>query len=304
MEAESSAVANAGPDQFVAADSTGFALVILDGSKSTIQTATRLRTRGRREVPTPAVGNPAKMDLPVGTYTVTLTVSDGFGGVSSSTVNISVSSIDVGITAVPSAGTIDPGGTLTYNATMTNNGPADATGVGVTSCPQPRTLSAQPPHKALAPVRANGTSGYVQCQIGNLAHGASVNLSITLNPKSAGTLTNSLNVFADQKDSNPSNDIATLVTQVGTSGSGGTGSGPGGSGSSGSCACTRSGSYVDPAQGVDVAGDPQSSPSNKYIVTASIDNANGFDNITITRRSGRKGTAYSDQFSYHCALGI
>ena len=281
-------VANAGPDQFVAADSTGFALVILDGSKSTDPDCDSLTYSWTQGSSTPAVGNPAKMDLPVGTYTVTLTVSDGFGGVSSSTVNISVSSIDVGITAVPSAGTINPGGTLTYNATMTNNGPADATGVGVTMLPATSDFVSATTAQGSCAGPANGTSGYVQCQIGNLAHGASVNLSITLNPKSAGTLTNSLNVFADQKDSNPSNDIATLVTQVGTSGSGGTGSGPGGSGSSGSCACTRSGSYVDPAQGVDVAGDPQSSPSNKYIVTASIDNANGFDNITITRHSDGK----------------
>ncbi len=284
-------VANAGPDQTVAATSGSAAIVTLDGSASTDPDCDLLTySWSSPDSSFPVVGETVQFGvLGFGTHTITLTVSDGFGGVSSATMHVTVTSVDIGITATESASTIAPGGTVTYNATVTNNGPGGATGVGVTMLPPTTGFVSATISQGTCTGPANGTSGYVQCQIGNLVQGASVSLSITLNPKNAGTLTNTLNTFADQTDSNPSNDIATLVTQVGSSGGGNSGgSGPGGSGSSGSCACTRAGSYVDPAQGIDVDGDPSSSPSNKYIVTASIDNANGFDNITITRHSDGK----------------
>ena len=236
-------VANAGPDQTIAPDTTHVAHGTLDGSASTDPDCDTLTyTWSGPDFNAPLHGEIVDTGLSgIGVHTITLTVSDGFGGVSSATMHILVSSLDIGITATPSAGTIDPGNTLTYTATVTNNGPADATGVGVTLLPATSEfVSATVSQGTCNFLSAGSSSGYVQCLIGSLANGASAHILIVLRPATVEILNNSLNVFADQADSNPANDSVTMVTGVGEpAGGGGTGnsggSGPGGGGVSGTC---------------------------------------------------------------------
>lgn len=135
--------------------------------------------------------------------------------------------------------------------------------------------------------------GTAVCRVGNLANGGTASVAITIQPSTSGVLTSALTVSSDLTDPNPANDTATISTQVDpSSGGGGTGGGSsggsGGSGGSGSCNCTLTGSYLNPVQGVDVSGDPLASPSNKFIVTATIDNTNNFTTITVSRHSDGK----------------
>jgi len=284
-------VANAGPDQVVVATQGTAATVTFDGTASSDPDGDVLQFTWTTPGMTTVTGACTQgLVNGLGNHLVTLTVSDGFGGTSTATVNILVISLDLAITATPSASTVNPGDTLIYSATVTNNGPADATGAGVYMLPQTADFVSATITQGSCTGPASGTFGSVQCTIGNLAHGASVSLTITLSPKNAGTLSNTLTVFADQSDSNPANNNVTLVTQVGTATGGGSGGGTGGGGSggSGSCNCTLTGNYVNPANGVDVAGDPLNSASNKFVVTASIDNANNLTTLTVTRHSDGK----------------
>ncbi len=279
-------VANAGPDQIVVATQNTAATVTFDGTASSDPDGDVLQFTWTTPGMTALTGACTQGVVNgLGNHVVTLTVTDGFGGTSTATVNILVISLDLAITATPSASTINPGDTLIYSATVTNNGPADATGAGVYMLPRTSDFVRATITQGSCTGPASGTFGSVQCTIGNLAHGASVSLAITLSPKNAGALSNTLTVFADQSDSNPANDNVTLVTQVGTVSGGGGGSGPGGSGGTSTCNCTLTGNYVDPANGVDVAGDPLNSASNKFVVTVSVDNANNLTTLTVTRHS-------------------
>ena len=58
------------------------------------------------------------------------------------------------------------------------------------------------------------TDGTITCSIGNLAAGASTTVRILVQPVHTGTLTFAPKVYADQPDSNPANNTASVTTTV------------------------------------------------------------------------------------------
>jgi uncharacterized repeat protein (TIGR01451 family) len=297
-------VANAGPDQHFLTPDPGV-LVTLDGTASTDQDCDFLSYTWSGPDLDPSIQGPVvQVYFGFGVHVVTLTVDDGYGGVSTATVTITVigTGPDVALSATPSATSVATGQNLTYNMTVTNNGPGDVTNVQVVLPITPAAIFVSGT-AAGGPCTGPATADYgtVTCMIGGLASGVSSNVSLTISPTQVGTLGYTLKVYEDQVDSNPANNSVSISTQVtqatgggsggsgggGSSGggSGGNGGGSGGSGGTATCNCTLTGNYVDPAKGVDVSGDPLTSPNNKFTVHSTIDNINHFNTISITRNS-------------------
>jgi uncharacterized repeat protein (TIGR01451 family) len=144
-------------------------------------------------------------NMPAAAETVTAT----FTAVSSADADVSVTK------TAPSS--VVPGGTVAYTITVTNNGPATATGVTMTD-PVPGTLL---PAQLAGPTCERelnvGTEQYtVFCNIGTLANGASATITYNVTPTTAGTLTNTATVAATQTDPNMGNNTATVNTTVGS----------------------------------------------------------------------------------------
>lgn len=127
-------------------------------------------------------------------------------------------SVDVAITKVDSVDPVTPGSALQYTITVTNNGPAQATGVSVAD-----TLPA-----GLTFVSATSTVGTVTNAgnaitgtIGTLNSGATATITVnaTVDAGTTGTLSNTAAVTVTETDSNTTNNTATQTTDIATAGS-------------------------------------------------------------------------------------
>ena len=99
------------------------------------------------------------------------------------------------------------GQTLAYTITVTNNGPASATGVAATiTLPQGVMLDSKPP-------QCTGTST-VTCNLGTLASRAATSVTITSVPTVANTVSTTVSVVAIEPDPNPANDTDAEATVV------------------------------------------------------------------------------------------
>jgi uncharacterized repeat protein (TIGR01451 family) len=117
--------------------------------------------------------------------------------------------------AVSLAGAPNPavvGGTLTYTATVLNNGPSTATGVVITN-----TLPA-----SVLITGASSTQGSVSisgniviCQVGNLVNGATATATINTVPLADGTIFANARVVGNLVDPVLANNTATIATGVG-----------------------------------------------------------------------------------------
>src|SRR5207237_7382796 len=92
-------------------------------------------------------------------------------------------STDLAITKTAPA-TATTGTNFSYTLTAKNNGPSAATGIVVTD-----TLPAGVTFVSASSGCTNA-SGTVTCNVGSLASGASATFTITVNPTSVGTITN------------------------------------------------------------------------------------------------------------------
>jgi uncharacterized repeat protein (TIGR01451 family) len=104
------------------------------------------------------------------------------------------------------------GSTLVYTITVTNNGPADSTGIVIVDT-LPSSVSF---NSASNECSSDGSSngGVVTCSIDSIVNGSakSVNISVTLNSK--GRIENSVTVSGNEQDPDPSNNQATRRTRV------------------------------------------------------------------------------------------
>jgi len=151
------------------------------------------------------------------TITATDTVTSSITGTSGTVTVSGATGADVAVTITAPA-SVAPGATLSYVITVKNNGPQGATGVVMTD-PVPGTLM---PNMVVSSASCtediNVGTGQTRlsCNVGTLANGASTQISYNVTPTSAGSLTNTATVSATSPDPNPSNNSASVTTNVGT----------------------------------------------------------------------------------------
>lgn len=116
---------------------------------------------------------------------------------------------DVGVTLTATPNPVSLGGSLALTATVVNSGSEPLSGVTLT-LPVPAGTSF-----ASAPAGCNaafsGTTT-VTCLLGSLAPGQSQPISILVRPESAGALSETASVSADQADYDGANDTATIAS--------------------------------------------------------------------------------------------
>jgi uncharacterized repeat protein (TIGR01451 family) len=115
---------------------------------------------------------------------------------------------DLSLTLTDSPDPVTVGSNLTYTATVSNNGPNPATGVVLTD-----TLPAGV-NFVSASSRCSQSGGTVACNLGDLASGATVPVTIVVMPTQTGTITNTASVTSSVNDSNTANNTATTSTTV------------------------------------------------------------------------------------------
>jgi uncharacterized delta-60 repeat protein/uncharacterized repeat protein (TIGR01451 family) len=97
---------------------------------------------------------------------------------------------------------------LTYTVTVTNNGPAAASGVTLTD-----TLPAGVAFVS-ATAGCGEVSGVVSCNLGGLASGAEATVTIAVTPQAAATIANQASASASETDPNPTDNTASEATTV------------------------------------------------------------------------------------------
>jgi uncharacterized repeat protein (TIGR01451 family) len=130
------------------------------------------------------------------------------------TITYKVSEADLSITkSGPSAAT--QGVPFTYNLTVRNSGPGDATGVTVTD-----HLPAGVTFVSATPSSCTQATGTVTCSLGSLANGGVVMITITVSPTTtSGTLVNSARVTGNEPDPDLRNNTAGPVSTTVLAGS-------------------------------------------------------------------------------------
>jgi uncharacterized repeat protein (TIGR01451 family) len=119
--------------------------------------------------------------------------------------------VDLAITKAGSPATQDLGqGNITWTIVVSNNGPSAATGVTI----------ADPMPAGNTFVSATSTQGtctggaVLNCNIGTMAAGATVTITLVTTPSAAGTQTNTVTVAGSRPETNTANNQATATVQV------------------------------------------------------------------------------------------
>ncbi len=142
---------------------------------------------------------------------VTLRADDGGGHTGESNPFAVELRNDVAVSLADSPDPVSLGGNLTYAITVTNIGPAGATGVVVTNLlPVTATLVSVTPSQGA--VTTNGNM--VVCELGAMAGNASASVTIVATTTSTGTLTNQVSVSRSDADAYLANNSAVAVTAV------------------------------------------------------------------------------------------
>ncbi|RSL17884.1 uncharacterized protein DUF11 [Edaphobacter aggregans] len=134
----------------------------------------------------------------------------GFVSLRSSLVqDLSTVNADLGVTITSSAAN-GTGSTTTYIATVTNNGPASASSVGLTAfLPSTGSLTSATPSSGSC-----STAGVILCDLGSLANGASASVVFSVLQTSAGSAAMTVQVTASETDPVGSNNQATSTTNI------------------------------------------------------------------------------------------
>jgi uncharacterized repeat protein (TIGR01451 family) len=122
-----------------------------------------------------------------------------------------LSEADLSIAVADAPDPVVAGNDLTYTLTVTNNGPAAATGVtGSDALPAGVTFKSTSSSQG----SCEGTGSSVTCTLGALAPSATATVQIVVTPTVVGAITNTVSVRADQPDPSTANNVATAVTTV------------------------------------------------------------------------------------------
>jgi uncharacterized repeat protein (TIGR01451 family) len=161
---------------------------------------------------TPASG----ATFPVGNTTVTCTATDLVGNTGACQFTVTVRPIaDLSLGLTAGASTVKSGSNLTYTLLAKNNGPFTASGV-IVNDPIPSGavfVSARPSPSTAPPV---GGGGAVSWNVGDLASGQSVTLTVVVKVTQKGnsTLGNTATVTSSTADVNAGNNSATVQSKV------------------------------------------------------------------------------------------
>ena len=118
---------------------------------------------------------------------------------------------DLGVTQTDAPDPTIPGTSVTYTLTVTNHGPAAATGV-VAGDDFPTNAA------FVSATASQGTCSHTllaaQCALGTLAMNASATMSVVVTPSAAGTMSNTALVSGNEPDPNTGNDSVVEMTTV------------------------------------------------------------------------------------------
>jgi uncharacterized repeat protein (TIGR01451 family) len=197
---------------------------------------------------------------------------------------------DLGIiTASASAEPVGVGLNLTYTANLLNEGPKDSTGVTFTD-----TLPNGVSFVSATTTQGNCTHSLlvVTCNIGSLASAFDVTVFIVVTPTATGTITNTMNVSANEGDLAPTNNLVmqdttvvqtfTLTVATAGAGSGTVTSDLGGINCPGTCSAPL-------AMGTAVS--VTATPAAGFSFTGWSGACSGTDECSVTMNANRKITA-------------
>ena len=121
--------------------------------------------------------------------------------------------VDISVTKTDSPDPVHVGQNLTYTITVTNGGPATATGVTMSdTLPKNAGFGAVTWSQGSCTIKPE--KRLVTCSLGSVAGGAKATVTIVVKPTSKGTITNTATASATQPDPNAANNSATAVTTV------------------------------------------------------------------------------------------
>ena len=208
-------VADAGPDQRLPATSAGNTQVLLDGAASHDPNGDPLTFTWTGPFGT-LTGASISPTLDVGSHTITLTVDDGRGGTASDTVDVIITgAADLSLTASGAPAPVAVGSQITYSLIVTNNGPADATGVVArTTLPASVTFVSASAAQGSCSGPAAGSTGTVTCDLGSIVNGAQTALAIVVTPTADGPLAVLLSVSGGEPDTDSTNNSASVNVTV------------------------------------------------------------------------------------------
>jgi uncharacterized repeat protein (TIGR01451 family) len=112
--------------------------------------------------------------------------------------------IDLAVTKVGSPNPVEVGSNITWTMVVTNNGPDTATGVTI-SDPMPAGNT----FVSATTSQGSCTGGAIlQCNLGTIAAGASVTITLVTTPTAVGTVTNTVTVVGNEAETNTANNTA------------------------------------------------------------------------------------------------
>jgi uncharacterized repeat protein (TIGR01451 family) len=162
--------------------------------------------------------------LAAGSVTNTATITadqpdpDATNNSHSVTIQVQPPTADLAVTATGTPNPVVAGQKETYTITVTNHGPLTATGViAQDSWSAASGIKGGIAFKSVSSTQGSCTqSGAgITCALGSLANGATATVTLVLQPRSKGTLSDTATVSGNESDPNSGNNSSTVLTTVG-----------------------------------------------------------------------------------------
>ena len=215
----------------VVAGQTAFLVVRLDINAGAGLEVATLYVNPTAGLAAPDVTGTAKSDLDLGTFT-SISIGGGRGFAANpaqideirigntyadvAPPTVPVIEANLALTKADSADPVSMGNALTYNLTVTNNGPDDATNVTlVDTLPADVDWQSATPSQGSCVHSGELLGGTVTCTLGTITNGANTTVTIdVVAPNTTGVINNSATVSADEPDPDASDNTATEETTV------------------------------------------------------------------------------------------